>query len=183
VEMLDIATEINSLESYASDWRALIAAVRAVYPGQLTYSVNWQGFTTSSFWGALDFISFDAYWPLSTSTPTVANLAVAWKPALHQAQAAVAPYGKPLVFTELGVEARANAYLKPYARNPGAPLDLSQQANYYAAACQATQGVVTGLYFWEVNIGPTTDPMQDPSFSPLGKPAEDAMRSCYLSRV
>jgi hypothetical protein len=181
VEMYDVGTELNSMEAYANNWRELFAAVKAVYHGLVTYSSNWGGFKTT-FWSSLDFVSFDAYWPLAVTNPTVSNLAAAWKPALDKVRAAATPFGKPVVFTELGVEARADAYRRPYARNPAAPLDLSQQATYYAAACQATQGVVRGLYWWTVYVNPPADPMHDPSFSPLGKPAEAVMRSCYSAR-
>jgi hypothetical protein len=178
VEMLDVGTEFTSMEAYPNSWVAVIAAVRAVYHGQVTYSANWQG-SKPTFWNAVDFISYDAYWPLNAANPTVGEMAAAWKPALDQVRSWTAPYGKPVVFTELGVVARSGAYQRPWVQKSGTPLDQAQQATYYAAACQATRGVVRGLYWWEVDVAPLPDPVHDPGYNPLGKPAEDAMRSCY----
>ncbi len=48
-----------------ADWRRLIARVREVYAGRLTYAANWPGeFDAIAFWDALDFTGIQAYFPL-----------------------------------------------------------------------------------------------------------------------
>jgi len=180
VETFSIGSELNSMEGYPNSWRRLIDAMRAGYRGRITYSANWQGYTTT-FWSALDFISFDAYFPLNAASPTASDLALAWAPALEEIGRAKASYGKPVVFTEVGVQARANAYRTPWVRNPNAPLDLAEQAAYYSGTCQATRGVISGLYWWDVYLQPPADPLHDGDYTPLGKPAEDAMRRCFAA--
>jgi hypothetical protein len=181
VETLNVGSELNSMEAYPDNWRQAIRAVKAVFNGQVTYAANWQGYTTH-FWDALDFVSFDAYFPLDAANPTVSELAQAWNPALAQVRRAVAPYRKPVVFTEVGVQSRANAYRQPWVRNPNAPIDLQEQAAYYGGTCQATAGVVEGIYWWGTYLKPPADPTHDGDYTPLGKPAEDAMRSCFASK-
>ena len=56
------------------------------------------------------------------------RLGLAWTPALKEIGRATVNYGKPVVFTEVGVQARANAYRDPWVKNPTAPLDLAEQA-------------------------------------------------------
>jgi hypothetical protein len=180
VETFNVGSELNSMEAYPNSWRRLIDAVRATYKGSVTYSSNWQGYTTA-FWGALDFISFDAYFPLDAASPTMSDLALAWTPALDEIGRATASFGKSVVFTEVGVQARANAYRTPWVRNPGAPLDLAEQAAYYGGTCQRTRGVVGGLYWWDVYLQAPADPLHDGDYTPLGKPAEDAMRRCFAA--
>jgi hypothetical protein len=180
VESLNIGSELDSMEAYPDSWRRLIGSVRGVFDGRVTYAANWQGYSTS-FWSALDFVSFDAYFPLDAASPTPADLALAWKPALQQIRQALAPYGKPVVFTEVGVQSRANAYRRPWVRNPNAPLDMAEQSAYYSGTCQATQGVIKGIYWWGVYLQPPADPLRDGDYTPLGKPAEDAMRSCFAT--
>ena len=43
VEMLCIGTELAGTVTRETEWRKLIAAVRAVYKGQLIYAANWDG--------------------------------------------------------------------------------------------------------------------------------------------
>src|SRR6185295_8894399 len=46
-------------------WRELIAAVRVLYPGAVTYAANWDRAPEIPFWDALDFVGVDAYYPLA----------------------------------------------------------------------------------------------------------------------
>lgn len=81
VEVLVIGTEIDKLigEADKSAWLDIIAAVRQVYNGKLTYAVNWDKPGAISFASELDFIGIDAYYPLTeNSNATVEQLVQAW---------------------------------------------------------------------------------------------------------
>ena len=100
VQVFDVGSEFYSLEGDTAGWEQVIAAVRQVYFGKVTYSVNGNSETgdgfLDGFWSVLDYISVDAYWDLGVANnATAAQLAAAWQPYLTQMATAAA--GKPVV--------------------------------------------------------------------------------------
>jgi hypothetical protein len=180
-EALDIGTELISLQSDTSAWLDLIAAIKGVYTGQLTYSINWGG-PYPAFGNALDFASVDAFYPLSAPHgASVAQLVSAWQqwtPALSQLRASL---GKPLVLTELGTTSEPDSYRSPYNWHHGGGVSLEAQRRYYAAACQALKPLADGMYWWVyyTNWFDKVVPASDPGYQPVGKPAEAEITSCY----
>jgi hypothetical protein len=180
-EVLDIGTELTSLQDNTAAWLDLIAAVKQGYAGQLTYSTNW-GSPYPAFGSALDFASVDAFFPLSAPHgASVAQLVSAWQqwtPSLSQLQASV---GKPLVFTELGTTSEPDSYRSPYDWHHGGGVSLEAQRRYYAASCQALKPLAAGMYWWVyyTNWFDKTQPATDPGYQPVGKPAEQEITACY----
>jgi hypothetical protein len=181
-EVFDIGTELSSLQNNTSAWLDMIAAIKAVYTGQLTYSINWGG-PYPAFGSALDFASVDAFFPLSAPHgATVAQLVSAWQqwtPGLAQLQASV---GKPLVLTELGTTSEPDSYRSPYDWHHGGGVSLEAQRRYYAASCQALKSLVGGMYWWVyyTNWFDKVQPETDPGYQPAGKPAEQEITACYM---
>jgi hypothetical protein len=177
---LGIGSEFNSMETDVDGWRGLIAQVRQVYTGQLTYSVNWGTTFRTGFWSQLDFLSVDAYFPLD-HTPdhaTVAQMSADWRRWFELLKRADQPFGKPIVFTEVGVVPKPASHLKPWNPAAGSGLDLEEQRAYYEATCAAATGVLNGLYWWAA--GPSVPVNLAPGdYNPLSRPAESAMQSCY----
>lgn len=81
-EILCIGTELeNFVQKRPKYWQQLIKEIRKVYNGKLTYASNWDEFKRVPFWGELDFIGIDAYFPLSDKkTPTIQDFEMGWKP-------------------------------------------------------------------------------------------------------
>jgi hypothetical protein len=179
VEMIDIGTEFDSLQPYTQQWLNLIRAVRQIYQGQLTYSANWAIWYPSFGW-ALDFLSIDAFFPLSV--PVSANqqqLAAAWGQWIARANGFAYNFGKPVVFTELGTTSEVGSFQMPWIWFHNTGLSLDAQRLYYAAACQALKGRIGGIYWWEYNLDPLLSPTTDPSYDPQGKPADSVISDCY----
>ncbi len=59
--LFSVGSELLSTEQQSDRWRGLIADVRKVYSGQLTYSANWDHFEPVSFWDALDVVGITGY--------------------------------------------------------------------------------------------------------------------------
>jgi len=180
-EVFDIGTELSSLQNNTPPWLDLIAAVRVVYTGQLTYSNNWGG-PYPAFGSALDFASVDAFYPLTAPHgASVAQLISAWHqwtPLLTQMQASL---GKPVVLTELGTTSEPDSYRTPYDWHHGGGVSLEAQRRYYAASCQALKPLVGGMYWWVyyTNWFDKVQPASDPGYQPVGKPAEQEITACY----
>ncbi len=84
-------------------WRSLIAKVRAIYKGKLTYAANWDEYAQIPFWDALDYAGINAYFPLvQKTTPSVSELLEAWKPHHEAITNFYKKIKKPILFTEFG---------------------------------------------------------------------------------
>lgn len=180
VDSLEIGSELTSMEPSVAAWRGLIGQVRQVFSGQVTYAYNWGSTFHTDFWPQLDFVSIDAYFPLDR-TPvqaTAAQMSADWQRWLDLVKRVDQPYGKPIVFTEIGVVPKVGAQLKPWNREVTGQLDLGAQRAYYEATCTATSSVVSGLFWWSVGPAPASNLAPD-DYNPLGRPAEATLQSCY----
>ena len=54
VSLMAVGSGLSSTETQDGEWRALVAEVREIYPGQLTYLADAGGFDRVTFWDALD---------------------------------------------------------------------------------------------------------------------------------
>ncbi|TMD11199.1 MAG: hypothetical protein E6I96_16085 [Chloroflexi bacterium] len=180
VEVVDVGTELNSMQGDAAAWRNLIADVRAVYPGQVTYSVNFD-FQQLGFADALDFLGIDAYYPLNVPEgASVKQLESAWLTWISDLNRLGAMAGRPAVITELGVRSEPGAHLKPWVWYTRAVPDMGEQQRYYEASCSAVSQAVAGIYWWLVTLdSPYADALHDTSYDPLGKPAEESIKACF----
>ena len=90
-ELLCIGTELGSFVAKRPKfWNQLITKIKRVYTGKLTYAANWDAYKKVSFWGQLDFIGVDAYFPLSAEkTPTIADFEKGWQP--HKEEIKITP--------------------------------------------------------------------------------------------
>ncbi len=121
-EMIAIGTEYKLTEQ-RKEWFAVIAAVRKVYKGKLTYAANWDSFDKVPFWGKLDYIGIQAYFPLSdVIPPKEKDIAEGWKRVLLNLKAYAEKVGKPMIFTEIGYNRSAWAAQKPWDHKQGGPM-------------------------------------------------------------
>ena len=180
-EVLDIGTELSSLQTNTAAWLDVTASIRNVYTGQLTYSSNWDT-NYPAFGSALDFASVDAFYPLSApNNASVAQLVSAWGAWTGKLSTLRSSLGKPVVLTELGTTSEPNSYLSPYNWTHGGRVSLEAQRRYYAASCQALKPLVGGMYWWVyyTNWFDKVTPATDPGYQPVGKPAEQEITACY----
>jgi Glycoside Hydrolase Family 113 len=190
-EMLCVGTELATLSDarYAAEWRATIAAVRAVYRGLLTYAANantpGDEYTSVSFWPLLDLPGLDVYTPLTAKTnPSRAELVRGWTSNRygHDMVAAFrnwqASHGKPVIFTEIGYRSADGTNLAPWDYQVVAPYDPGEQADCYAAAFEVFAREtpwMKGAFWWDWSVPlPRFD---DTDFTPRGKPAEQVLRT------
>lgn len=189
IEVLSIGTELRStIKTKPEVWRQIIAEVRKVYHGKLTYSANWyKEFEEVEFWDDLDFIGIQGYFPLSQKeNPSVKELKKGWRSHLKDIERIQKKFQKPILFTEIGYKSTANPAAKPWEwmRSSKAPsaTDLQTQANCYEAFFQVfwEKEWFAGVYFWkwfpEIRKGSRRG--QD-RFTFQGHPAEKTMADWY----
>ncbi len=113
--LLAIGVELDATTHREADWRRMIAAVRKVYRGKLTFASNWDSYERIRFWDALDYIGVQAYFPLGgEGTQPKKTLEASWDRHLSSLKAASKKWSKPVLFTEIGYNRSSSAASKPW---------------------------------------------------------------------
>ena len=179
-DLLVIGTELGGVTVREEDWRALIREVRRVYSGPLTYAANWGGeFETLAFWDELDLLGVNFYYPLAApgeqpraGSPRLRELA-------RKLEEISRRHRKPVLFTEVGFASSAAAAVEPW-KEDNAPLDPEMQARCYEVIFQSfyRKRWLAGLHWWKWPSHGRGS-VEDPTFSPLGKPALGVLERWY----
>jgi hypothetical protein len=186
IEVMTVGSELVSTEKFTDRWRKVIAEVRKVYKGKLSYSANWDHYRNIEYWVNLDYIGMTTYYQLSDDpNPTRDKLLEAWKPIQENILSWQKTVGKPIIFTEVGwcsqegasVEAW-NYYHKQQATEDG----RKEQRHLYAAFMKTWRDVpeVGGVIWWEWTDSAGGN--DDYNYTPRGKPAEEELRRWFRDR-
>ena len=179
-DVLVIGNELAGLTVHERAWRSLIAQVRRVYHGPLTYAAHWeQELGRIPFWDDLDWIGVNFYFPIAAEGA---------EPEAHSSQIDQAAeriarvrerYSKPVLFTEVGFPALATAAARPWEENASG-LDVELQARCYSVWLErfARQPGVEGMFWWKWPSHGRGGPF-DFSHSPLGKPSMGVLRDWF----
>lgn len=147
-----IGLEYSRAMGHEREWRRIIAAVRAVYRGQLTYGANWDTYRDVKFWDALDYIGVLAYFPLTRDAlPTVADLVEDWERWMPALEAYSREHSKRILFTEIGYNDSAKAAAQPWAYPSGGPnAEIVQERCVAAAlALERRHEFLAGMFWWK----------------------------------
>lgn len=186
-DLFSVGVEFGSSTNDRADrWRELIARVRAVYPGPLTYSANWDEAEWVPFWDDLDAIGVNAFWPLAACPGErhEAMLARAREVASGLAVLSL-HFDRPVIFTEFGVKSATDAALAPWEwpeHCDGLAYDEAYQAEAYDAVLEVfwDRPWFGGLFVWKYFSDPW-DETQEPAagFGVRGKAAEQVLSRWY----
>jgi len=183
LEALAVGTELAKTTSRTADWRRIIAHVREVYHGKLTYCANWNDEVERvGFWDALDFIGVQAYYPLATTPrPSKKEIGAAWAPIAAKLAALAKRTGKPVAFTEIGFKSHAGALVAPWVWTTEGAVDLELQRDAYAAMFETfwSQPWFSGTFIWKWHPGGRVRRPDDRDFTPQGKPALAVIKEYY----
>lgn len=98
-----IGTELDKTLGHEKEWRALIADLRKIFKGPITYGANWTDYQRVPFWDALDVIGIQAYFPLTKKeNPTEKDIQSGWQNVIKEIRAYSISQNRNIVFTELG---------------------------------------------------------------------------------
>ena len=191
VEIFAIGNEMSSLSGaqYRGYWTDLIAAVREVFHGELTYAAATDEASHVGFWDQLDVIGVNTYPPLTSSTtPTVPELVQAWSEVPFNPYYAAAfenkspidflhglseQYGRPVLMTEVGYRSMDGTAIRPGGWTADGTVDVGEQADAYNAFFQVWTAHggswLKGVEFWQWDLNNQYSPT---GYSVMGKPAE-----------
>lgn len=185
VELFSIGTELEQfILNRPAYWKDLIAEIKNIYKGKLTYAANWDEFERVPFWKQLDYIGVDAYFPLSESkTPTVEELELGWQPWKIKIDAMAKAVNKPVLFTEFGYRSMDYTAKKPWLvdRTDERP-NMESQVNAKKAIFSQFWGEpwFAGGYVWKWFIDhDTAGGENDNRFTPQNKPSLKIISANY----
>lgn len=163
-------------------WRRLIADVRRVYRGPLTYAAHWgREFGTLPFWDALDFLGLNFYYPLAPEADGRAPSAAVAERLAQTIEQAHRRWNKPVLFTEVGFPSASGAAREPWKENPSDAADPEQQALCYELVFRTFyhRPWLAGFYWWKWPSTGRGGGPADRSYMPLNKPAADVIAQWY----
>lgn len=114
VPALAVGTELERTVEFEARWREIIAAVRAVYSGHLTYAANWDSLHKVEFWDDLDSIGVQAYFPLGDSSSTRAELKERFASVISDLRGLSEREKRPVVIAEIGYTRSTKAAREPW---------------------------------------------------------------------
>ena len=152
-ELFCVGLEFTHAEKFDDRWRKIIAAVRRVYHGSVTYGANWSDYDQVKFWDALDYIGVLAYFPLIKSTnPTTPDLIGAWQKRCAALQEfSRRNGGKKFLFTEIGYNESARTAAEPWAFATGGEhaSEIQQRCINSALTVACSCPAVAGMFWWK----------------------------------
>lgn len=185
VKIFCIGTELEQFVKYRPGfWQSLIRKIRTIYKGKLTYAANWDEYPKTTFWGEVDFIGVDGYFPLSKEkTPTYKTLKSGWVKHKVLLKKHADSLNMRILFTEYGYRSVDYAAAKPW------DIDYSKTNVNLDAQKIATQVLFdelwkedwfAGGFVWKWFIDyQKSGGIGNPRFTPQNKPAEDVIRVAY----
>jgi hypothetical protein len=183
VEMFMVGSELVSTERFTDRWRRLIAEVRRVFPGKLSYSANWDHYKVVKFWDDLDLVGMSSYYKLSSqANPSLDGLVEAWRPIKQGLIEWQETVKKPLLFTEVGWCSQEGASIEPwdyYYKPTATAAGMEEQRRCYAAFMKTWENVPqVGGAIWR-GWGESAGGNADFNYTPRGKPAEQELRRWF----
>lgn len=184
VDLFCIGNELRqSAVKRPNYWKQLIKKVRQVYNGPLTYSANWDEYHKITFWGELDFIGLDTYFPIiSTAIPSVKKTYKNWKPILKKLIRFSKKNNRKIIITEFGYRNIEYAGKKPWLHDfEKDRINYEAQTNLYEAFFKAfwEKDWIVGGFLWQWFH--TVKNEVNTTFSPQGKPALEVVKKWYDS--
>jgi hypothetical protein len=189
--LLVVGTELaRAARTRPAFWRALIADVRRVYGGPLTYAANWYGeYEDVPFWDALDYVGVQGYFELTPADdPSLDLLHAGWTRPREALARLARKVGRPVLFTEIGYRSVPDAAARPWrwpSRGEQAAPDEALQARLYQAFFESLwhEPWFAGALVWKWHPDEEArHPRHTLGFTPQHKAAETVIGRWFNAR-
>ncbi len=183
VELFAIGTELKSFVQHRPGyWDKLISKIRQHYSGSITYCANWDEYQSIDFWGQLDYIGIDAYFPISQKkTPRVQKTKRKWRSIKKKIKRLSEETDRQVLFTEYGYRNVSFAGRKPWIHDGGQKKvpNNEAQANLLEALLGSfwEEDWIAGGFSWEWFGIPLKEGNTD--FTIQNKPALGVLQEWY----
>ncbi|MDQ8732952.1 1,4-beta-xylanase [Paenibacillus sp. LHD-38] len=175
-EMYCIGCEMVQTDRRESEWRQLIAEVRKVYSGIVTYNCDKYQEGQIKWWDAVDVISSSGYYPIDS-----------WEEQLDRIEKVITEYDKPFFFMEAGCPSREGSQHIPNDWGlPGAPSEEVQRLFYETMFAHSDKRDWVGgfmLWDWPSRLYEESEAAANDDYCMYGKQAEQTVRSYYGAKI
>jgi hypothetical protein len=155
-----------------AEWRKLIADIKNVYTGLVSYNTDKYQEENVAWWDCVDVISSSGYYPITD-----------WKQELDRIEAVVTKFSKPFFFAETGCMSAAGSSKIPNDWGLDGDMNLKEQADWYRVMFEETskrkwmQGY--GLWAWNWRQYHIKDADKDRGYDIYGKPSEAVVKEYF----
>lgn len=191
VDMLSVGVELRSWVTTprAPSFAAIIANVRHLYGGVLTYSANWDDVEDTVVLGDVDVIGVNGFYPLADEAgASPEKLREGGERVRAKVRSLAERWQRPVLFTEIGYTTRPEPAVRPWEW----PDSMSHVRVDEPAQAAAYRGLIAplleerdfaGFFVWRVYSDPDDASQEAPwGFSPRGKQAELVVRDAFAAR-
>ena len=189
-EMLSVGVELRSWVTTprAASFFPILADVRKVYPGLLTYSANWDDAGDTVILQELDLIGINAFYPLADKPGAdLDDLRAGGVRVAEELEALARAEKKPVLLTEIGYKTVASPAVEPWIWPENMDRVVLSQRDQADATFALLHDLLrrrwfAGFFVWRVYADPD-DVSQEPEFgfSPRGKLAERVIRDAFTA--
>lgn len=187
VPIFCIGTELEKFIDHRPEfWFDLIDRIKHIYSGKLTYAANWDEFNRTPFWGQLDYIGIDAYFPVSDKkTPTVEACLKGWQAYKSDVKQLSETQNKPILFTEFGYRSVDYSGKAPWVSDRSmTQVNLEAQTNTMEALFETfwSEDWFAGGFVWKwFHNHEKRGGIHDSRFTPQNKPVEVVIKDYFAS--
>ena len=174
-EMFLPGCEMVMAERRETQWRELIARIREVYHGVISYNTDKYQEDHVTWWDCVDMISSSGYYPIDD-----------WEKELDRIEAVVKKFGKPFFFAEAGCMSVEGSSKVPNDWSIKAQVRPYEQADWYERMYQAiskrdwVEGTV--IWSWSDRLYPKERAHEMGGYDVYGKPAADVIERVYKEK-
>ena len=174
-EMYIAGCEMVNSERREAEWRQLIADIRTVYSGPVSYNTDKYQEECVKWWDCVDVISSSGYYPIGK-----------WEQELDRIEAVVKKFNKPFFFAECGCMSSKDSYLVPNNWHFLGEVAMEQQAEWYRdmfTACEKRPWV-EGFCLWSWTGIPYSEEeaKEENKYDIYLKPAEKVVQEFYTKK-
>ena len=174
-EMFIAGCEMVMSEHREQEWRQMIADIRKVYKGLVSYNTDKYQEDSVKWWDCVDVISSSGYYPMND-----------WEQELDRIEKVVKQFNKPFFFAEAGCMSTEGSSKVPNSWMLRGEINLQEQADWYQAmftACDKRDWVGGyGLWDWAAKQYALSAAESDARYDIYGKPAEKVVHTYYISK-
>lgn len=174
-EMFIAGCEMVQAERREAEWRKLIADIREVYHGLVSYNTDKYQEEHVLWWDCVDVISSSGYYPIKQ-----------WEEQLDRIEKVVQKFGKPFFFAEAGCMSVAGSNQVPNNWSVKGDWDEQGQADWYEdmfLACQKRSWVGGfAIWDWPDTLYPIDAVTKQSNYAIYGKKAEKVVKEYYMKQ-
>jgi hypothetical protein len=123
---------------FGAFWSRFVAEVRAIFPGLLTYSANWDEVEDVLFWDQLDLVGVNAFYPLADHDgASYREYLEGARRAAEGVERTARVLDMPVLFVEVGYTTRVDAAVQPWLW-PDDMTDVAYSESEQARALEAS---------------------------------------------